>query len=74
MLEALQKLFKSSIENGFSSEHYYFILSILTVFVSSLCGSYFGSYFKKRGEEQAIRADFADIKERLSQTTKLIII
>ena len=70
-LEALQRLFKDIIDNGITMQNYYFALSILIISVASALGAYFGSYFKKRGEEKAISDSFYEIKERLSQTTKL---
>lgn len=49
---------------------YYAVLSALTVVLAS-GGSFLGSYFAKRGERAAMRADFSEIKSQLKETTAL---
>lgn len=72
-VENLQDLAKEIVENGvsLSAVHYIYIYTTLVVLVSAALGAYFGSYFKKRGEEQALQDSFDGVVDRLERTTRL---
>lgn len=48
-----------------------YVYITLVVLVSAALGAYFGSYFKNRGEEKALKDSFDDVVDRLERTTRL---
>ncbi len=70
-VENLQDLAKEIVENGISLSAVHYVYIALVTLVSAALGAYFGSYFKKRGEEQALKDNFNDVVDRLERTTRL---
>jgi len=70
-VENLQDLAKEIVENGVSLSAVHYVYVTLVALVSAALGAYFGSYFKKRGEEQALKDSFDDVVDRLEKTTRL---
>ncbi|MBE0494436.1 MAG: hypothetical protein IBX48_08850 [Thiomicrospira sp.] len=70
-VENLQDLAKEIVENGVSPSAVHYAYITLVALVSAALGAYFGSYFKKRGEEQALKDSFDDVVGRLKRTTQL---
>ncbi|ASM51843.1 hypothetical protein PESP_b0253 [Pseudoalteromonas espejiana DSM 9414] len=70
-VENLQDLAKEIVENGVSLSAIHYVYITLVALVSAALGAYFGSYLKKRGEEQALKDSFDDVIDRLERTTRL---
>jgi hypothetical protein len=45
------------------------VVMIIFSLVSAAIGAYFGAYLKKKGENAAVREEFAEIKDQLRETT-----
>lgn len=70
-IENLQDLAREIVENGVSLSALHYVYVTLVALVSAALGAYFGSYFKKRGEEKAIKDSFDHVVGRLERTTRL---
>lgn len=67
LLELIREIIVNGVSLRITTLTYVFLISL----ISAGLGAFLGAYFKKRGEEQALRDTFEEVKERLGQTTLL---
>jgi hypothetical protein len=63
---------REAVSGGVSLSLYCYILLALIAFVVSALGAFIGAYSKKRGENYATKQDFAELLNRLEDSTQAV--